>query len=49
VAGKAPDLAGGLALSAASVDEGRAAAVLGRWVEFSNRSSADPAGSPGDL
>jgi len=46
VAGKSPDLAGGLALAAASVDEGRAAAVLERWVEFSNDSPAHPSGRP---
>jgi anthranilate phosphoribosyltransferase len=40
VAAKSPDLAGGLALAADSVDEGRAAAVLERWVELS-RSDPD--------
>jgi anthranilate phosphoribosyltransferase len=36
VAGKAADPAEGLALAAASIDEGRASDVLDRWVTVSN-------------
>jgi anthranilate phosphoribosyltransferase len=36
VAGLAPDLRGGLELAAASIDEGRAAAALERWIAVSN-------------
>ncbi|HYY08965.1 MAG TPA: anthranilate phosphoribosyltransferase, partial [Actinomycetota bacterium] len=36
VAGLAPDLRGGLELAAASIDEGRAAGALERWIAVSN-------------
>ena len=41
VAGKAGDMAEGLTAAASAIDDGRAAAVLGRWVEVSNASSPD--------
>jgi anthranilate phosphoribosyltransferase len=36
VAGLAPDLAAGMALAAASIDDGKAAATLERWIAVSN-------------
>jgi anthranilate phosphoribosyltransferase len=41
VAGAAPDLDAGIALGAASIDDGKAAAALDRWVEVSFRAGGD--------
>jgi anthranilate phosphoribosyltransferase len=41
VAGMAGDLPGALTAAAASIDDGRAAGVLDRWVEVSNVATAD--------
>ena len=41
VAGAAPDLATGIGLAAASIDDGKAAAILERWVTVSRQAGGD--------
>ena len=41
VAGVAPDLATGIGLAAASIDDGKAAAILERWVTVSRQAGGD--------